>query len=224
MKRMFPDATIELRKWEIYCGERDWMVAQIRSPNGSMHLLLRFDLQKCGTSPVPLPDMVQNNVNRSRQWFKGMVEEKSLFPPASVPELSVKDGILKGIEIQASCGWKWIIWQFVPRSQRMQYIFACLLSLGCSKPQIVWIQIFRWTRFEFLKGIEWNLQFEMFLDAKASAAHSRNQSGLGRKHFTNETDWSHAAYIVRIWCESGLNVRLIEAGSRSRNQVLRSDK
>ena len=23
MKRMFPDATIELKKWEIDCGERD---------------------------------------------------------------------------------------------------------------------------------------------------------------------------------------------------------
>ena len=43
-----------------------------------------------------IPDMVHNNVNRSRKWFKGIVVEKSLFPPASAPVLSVKDGILKG--------------------------------------------------------------------------------------------------------------------------------
>ena len=43
-----------------------------------------------------IPDIVHNNVNRSKKWFKGIVVEKSLLPPASAPVLSVKDGILKG--------------------------------------------------------------------------------------------------------------------------------
>ena len=43
-----------------------------------------------------IPEIVQSNVNRSRKWFSGTVVEKSLLPPASVPELSVNEGIFNG--------------------------------------------------------------------------------------------------------------------------------
>jgi len=43
-----------------------------------------------------MPEIVHNNVNLSKKWFRGDLVENSLLPPASVPVLSVKEGIRNG--------------------------------------------------------------------------------------------------------------------------------
>ena len=43
-----------------------------------------------------MPEIVHSNVNLSKKWFRGDLVENSLLPPASVPVLSVKEGIRNG--------------------------------------------------------------------------------------------------------------------------------
>ena len=172
-----------------------------------------------------IPDMVHNNVNRSRKWFKGIVVEKSLFPPASAPVLSVKDGILKGKRNPGELRLKMNKIAICANVSNEAMHFCMSSVTGIFNSANCWNSNFSLNQIWVPEGKRMNPPiWQIFLDAIASAAHSPIQSVFGRKHLIKETDWSHAAYIFKIRWESALKLRLMEDGSRSRNHVRRSDK